>query len=249
MQGSYLGGDIEPADIGRVIRKYAAVAETFPSDDQLLNRVAQLLSEGNVVGWVQGRMEWGPRALGGRTILGDPRSPEMQLKMNVNVKYRESFRPFAPSVLDEDADTYFKLNGTPSTYMLLVAGVQNSLCKPEPPDYGALNIRDKLYHVRSELPSITHIDYSARVQTVHQETNPRYHALISAFKQRTGYGVVVNTSFNVRGEPIVRTPEDAYRCFMRTEIDALVVGDHLFLKAAQPEWNEPRKWKQDFVLD
>ncbi len=249
MQGSYLGDDIEPADIGRVVRKYAAVAETIPSDDQLLDRVAQLLDEGNVIGWVWGRMEWGPRALGGRTILGDPRSPEMQRKMNVNVKYRESFRPFAPSVLAEDADQYFELNGTPSPYMLLVAGVRPALRKPEPPGYSALDIREKLYHVRSELPSITHIDYSARVQTVHRETNPRYHALISAFKRRTGYGVVVNTSFNVRGEPIVRTPDDAYRCFMRTEIDALVIGDHLFLKPAQPKWNEPRKWQQDFVLD
>jgi carbamoyltransferase len=249
MQGSYLGTDIEPADIGRVIRQYSAVAESFPSEEHLLNRVAQLLDEGNVVGWVQGRMEWGPRALGGRTILGDPRSAEMQRKMNVKIKYRESFRPFAPSVLAEDADNYFELNGTSSPYMLLVAAVRRERRKPEPLGYGALNIRDKLYHVRSELPSITHIDYSARVQTVHKETNPRYHALISAFKRRTGYGVVVNTSFNVRGEPIVRTPAEAYRCFMRTELDALVIGDHLFLKAAQPEWNEPRKWQQDLVLD
>jgi carbamoyltransferase len=249
MQGSYLGTDIERADIDRVIRQYSAVAESLPAEEHLLNRVAQLLDEGNVVGWVQGRMEWGPRALGGRTILGDPRSAEMQRKMNVKIKYRESFRPFAPSVLAEDADNYFELNGTSSPYMLLVAAVRRERRKPEPLGYGALNIRDKLYHVRSELPSITHIDYSARVQTVHKETNPRYHALISAFKRRTGYGVVVNTSFNVRGEPIVRTPAEAYRCFMRTELDALVIGDHLFLKAAQPEWNEPRKWQQDLVLD
>jgi len=249
MQGSYLGTDIERADIGRVIRQYSAVAESFPSDEPLLERVAQLLDEGNVVGWVHGRMEWGPRALGGRTILGDPRSPAMQRKMNVKIKYRESFRPFAPSVLAEDADNYFELNGTSSPYMLLVAAVRRERRKPEPAGYGALNIRDKLYHVRSELPSITHIDYSARVQTVHQETNPRYHALISAFKRRTGCGVVVNTSFNVRGEPVVRTPAEAYRCFMRTELDALVIGDHLFLKAAQPQWNEPRKWQEDLVLD
>ncbi|MHA3770825.1 carbamoyltransferase family protein [Verrucomicrobiota bacterium sgz303538] len=249
MQGSYLGSNIERADIGRVIRKYSAVADTFASEEQLLDRVAQLLDEGNVIGWVQGRMEWGPRALGGRTILGDPRSPEMQRKMNVNIKYRESFRPFAPSVLAEDADQYFELNGTSSPYMLLVAGVRSEHRKPEPAGYGALNVRDKLYHVRSDLPSITHIDYSARVQTVHKDTNPRYHALISAFKRRTGYGVVVNTSFNVRGEPIVRTPLDAYRCFMRTELDALVIDDHLFLKAAQPDWEEPRKWQLDFVLD
>jgi carbamoyltransferase len=225
------------------------VAESLSSEEALLGRVAQLLDEGNVIGWVQGRMEWGPRALGGRTILGDPRSPEMQRKMNVNVKFRESFRPFAPSVLAEDADQYFELNGTPSPYMLLVAGVRPALRKPEPPGYSALSIRDKLYHERSALPSITHIDYSARVQTVHQDTNPRYHALISAFKARTGYGVLVNTSFNVRGEPIVRTAEDAYRCFMRTEIDALVIGDELFVKAAQPQWDEPRKWQQEFVLD
>ncbi len=249
MQGSYLGDKIESTDVDRVVRKYGAVAETYASDEQLFARVAQLLDEGNVIGWVQGRMEWGPRALGGRTILGDPRSSEMQRKMNVNVKFRESFRPFAPSVLAEDADKYFKLNGTPSPYMLLVAPVRSEIHKPEPAGYSAMNIREKLYHMRSELPSITHIDYSARVQTVHKETNPRYHALISEFKKRTGYGVVVNTSFNVRGEPIVRTPEDAYRCFMRTEIDALVVEGHLFLKTAQPEWKEPRKWQQDFVLD
>ena len=152
-------------------------------------------------------------------------------------------------MLAEDADQYFDLHGVPSPYMLLVADVCASRRQPEPPGYGALNVRDKLYHLRSDLPSITHIDYSARVQTVHRETNPRYHALISAFKKRTGYGVVVNTSFNVRGEPIVRTPEDAYRCFMRTEMDALVVGDHLFLKSAQPAWQEAKKWQQDFVLD
>jgi carbamoyltransferase len=249
MQGSYLGTDIERGDIDRVIRQYSAAAECFSLEEHLLERVAQLLDEGNVVGWVQGRMEWGPRALGGRTILGDPRSAEMQRKMNVKIKYRESFRPFAPSVLAEDADNYFELNGTASPYMLLVAAVRRERRKPEPPGYHALTIRDKLYHVRSELPSITHIDYSARVQTVHKETNPRYHALISAFKRRTGYGVVVNTSFNVRGEPIVRTPAEAYRCFMRTELDALVIDNHLFLKAAQPEWNEPRQWQQDLVLD
>jgi carbamoyltransferase len=249
MRGAYLGGNIERGEVERLIRKYSAVAETYPEDAQLLDRVAELLDQGNVVGWVQGRMEWGPRALGGRTILGDPRSPEMQRKMNVNIKYRESFRPFAPSVLAEDADQYFELNGAPSPYMLLVADVRQERRTPEPPGYSALNVRDKLYHLRSDLPSITHIDYSARVQTVHRDTNPRYHALISAFKRRTGYGVVVNTSFNVRGEPIVRTAEDAYRCFMRTEMDALVVGDFLFLKTAQPEWKEAKKWQQEFVLD
>jgi carbamoyltransferase len=173
----------------------------------------------------------------------------MQRKMNVNIKYRESFRPFAPSVLAEDADQYFDLRGQVSPYMLLVADVKPERRTPEPPGYGALAVREKLYHLRSDLPSITHIDYSARVQTVHRETNPRYHALISAFKKRTGYGVLVNTSFNVRGEPIVRTAEDAYRCFMRTEMDALVVGNRLYLKPAQPEWREAKKWQQEFTLD
>ncbi|MCB0795342.1 MAG: hypothetical protein KDB88_11450, partial [Flavobacteriales bacterium] len=193
-------------------------------------------------------MEFGPRALGARSILGDPRSPEMQKKLNLKIKYRESFRPFAPSVLAEEAATYFDLEGT-SPYMLLVRPVKAAHRKPLPADYQSLGVREKLYFERSSMPAITHVDFSARVQTVHQGTNPRYHRLITAFKALTGIGMLVNTSFNVRGEPIVCTAEDAYRCFMRTEMDYLVVGDNLFNKTEQPAWERTDDWKEEFVLD
>jgi carbamoyltransferase len=193
-------------------------------------------------------MEFGPRALGARSILGDPRNPEMQKKLNVKIKFRESFRPFAPSVLAEDCESYFDHKGI-SPYMLLVQPVKNERRKPVPENYHSLSVRDKLYYQRSDMPAITHIDYSARIQTVHKETNPRYYSLISEFKKLTGYGVVVNTSFNVRGEPIVCTPEDAYRCFMRTEMDYLVVGNFLFRKSDQPAWTNTDNWKEEFVLD
>ena len=193
--------------------------------------------QGQIVGWVRGRMEWGPRALGSRSIVADPRNPEMQRKLNLKIKYRESFRPFAPSVLAEECASYFELDG-PSPYMLLVADVQPARRRPLPPGYHELALHEKLYHQRSDIPAVTHLDYSARIQTVHRETNPDYWRLIDAFRRRTGYALVVNTSFNVRGEPIVCTPEDAYRCFMRTEMDALVVGDWLFEKKEQPAWAE-----------
>jgi carbamoyltransferase len=193
-------------------------------------------------------MEFGPRALGARSILGDPRSPQMQEKLNLKIKFRESFRPFAPSVLMEDAKKYFDLDG-PSPYMLLVKPVRQDLRNPLPHHFNKLNLREKLYCVRSELPSITHVDFSARVQTVHRETNFRYHELIQAFKRKTGCSVLVNTSFNVRGEPIVCTPDDAYRCFMRTEMDYLVIGDYLFAKQDQPEWKQKGDWEKEFILD
>ena len=232
----------------RTARRYSAPFHRFDDPTQLVERAAALLAVGKVVGWVNGRMEFGPRALGARSILGDPRDTEMQKKLNLKIKYRESFRPFAPAVLAEDAPRYFDIH-TRSPYMLLVRPVQHDLRKSLPSDYPQFGIREKLYHERSSLPAITHVDFSARVQTVHRETNPRFHALISAFKARTGVGVLVNTSFNVRGEPIVCTPEDAYRCFMRTEMDALVVGDHLFLKPEQPAWQRTDNWKEEFVLD
>ena len=248
MKGSYLGPTFSDLDVELTAKKYKAVFKKYDNFDELSTDVAKVLSEGNVVGWVQGRMEFGPRALGARTILGDPRNEEMQKKLNVKIKYRESFRPFAPSVLAEKVGEYFEYEGI-SPYMLLVHPVKKSRCYPLPTGFGALDLRSKLYHLRSDLPSITHIDFSARIQTVHKETNPRYHQLISAFEKLTGYAVVVNTSFNVRGEPIVSTPNDAYRCFMRTEMDYLVVGDFVFDKRQQPEWQDTDNWKEEFTLD
>lgn len=248
MKGSYLGPIFSDLDVELTAKKYKAAYTHYDDFGALSEEVAKILAEGNVVGWVQGRMEFGPRALGGRSILGDPRNAEMQKKLNLKIKYRESFRPFAPSVLAEDVQDYFDYEGI-SPYMLLVHPVAESRRNPVPEGYNAADVREKLYFLRSDLPSITHIDYSARIQTVHKETNPRYHQLISAFKELTGYGVVVNTSFNVRGEPIVHTPNDAYRCFMRTEMDYLVVGNYVFSKTEQPEWMEKDNWKEEFVLD
>ncbi|MCU0471019.1 MAG: carbamoyltransferase, partial [Arcicella sp.] len=222
MKGSYLGPEFSDVDTRLMAKKYNAVYTYYENFDELAAKTATALADGNVVGWFQGRMEFGPRALGGRSILGDARNEEMQKKLNLKIKYREGFRPFAPSVLAEDAAEYFELEGT-SPYMLLVHGVQKKRRKELPANYRALPLMEKLYYLRSDLPSITHIDFSARIQTVHKETNPRYWTLIDQFKQQTGYGLVVNTSFNVRGEPIVCTPEDAYKCLMRTEMDYLVV--------------------------
>ncbi|MPR35579.1 carbamoyltransferase family protein [Salmonirosea aquatica] len=248
MRGSYLGPTFSDLDVELTAKKYGATYTRFEDFKELSKEVAQLLSEGNVVGWVQGRMEFGPRALGGRSILGDPRNSEMQKKLNLKIKYRESFRPFAPSVLAENCAEYFDYDGI-SPYMLLVHPVAEERRNPLPAGYDSMDLRNKLYYERSDLPSITHIDYSARIQTVHKETNPRYWELINAFKELTGYAVIVNTSFNVRGEPIVSTPNDSYRCFMRTEMDYLVVGNYLFDKRKQPEWQEKDNWQEEFVLD
>lgn len=247
MQGSYLGPDLPTADIDLLAQKYQAVHSQLPAE-KLYPTVAQLLAEGHVVGWVQGRMEFGPRALGGRSILGDPRNAEMQKKLNLKIKYRESFRPFAPAVLAEDVAEYFEYNGI-SPYMLLVHPVKQSKRLALPSDYSQQGLREKLYHLRSDLPSITHIDFSARIQTVHQQTNPHFYQLLQSFKTLTGCGVLVNTSFNVRGEPIVCTAEDAYRCFMRTDMDYLVINNYLFAKTSQPAWQEKDNWKEEFVLD
>jgi carbamoyltransferase len=248
MEGSYLGPTISDLEVELMAKKYKAQYQYFQNFDELAAKTADLLTKENVIGWVQGKMEFGPRALGARSILGDPRSPEMQKKLNLKIKYRESFRPFAPSVLAEDVSEMFDYEGI-SPYMLLVHPVADAIKKTLPEGYDDMNLRDKLYHLRSDLPSITHIDFSARIQTVHKETNPRYYKMISEFKKITGMGVVVNTSFNVRGEPIVMTPNDAYRCFMRTEMDYLVVGNFLFSKVGQPEWKEKDNWKEEFVLD
>jgi carbamoyltransferase len=248
LDGSYLGPGIDEVDVRQVLKRFKAVAKKYDSIASLTEKTAELLHTGHIVGWVQGRMEFGPRALGARSILGDPRNAGMQQKLNLKIKYRESFRPFAPSVLMEDAQAYFEMEGA-SPYMLLVKSVKQSLRKPLPSDYAGMSVREKLYCLRSDLPSITHIDFSARIQTVHSETNPRYHSLISAFKRLTGCPVLVNTSFNVRGEPIVCTAEDAYKCFMRTEMDYLVMGDYIFSKQEQPPWKQNDNWKKEFILD
>jgi carbamoyltransferase len=203
---------------------------------------------GNIIGWFQGRMEFGPRALGNRSILADARNKEMQKKLNLKIKYREGFRPFAPSVLAESVSDYFELD-TISPYMLLVADVKQERRYAIPENYFEFDLWDRLYMERSDLQSITHLDFSARVQTVHRETNERYWKLINAFKQKTGYGVLVNTSFNVRGEPVVCSPEDAYKCFMRTEMDYLIVNNFLMQKTSQTDWENKEKWMVKFKMD
>jgi len=246
MAGSYLGPVYAQNDIEA--RLTAAGAKfTVLADDAMIAATAEALAAEKAVGWMQGRMEFGPRALGGRSILGDPRSPSMQKTLNLKVKYRESFRPFAPSVLREDVAEWFALEGD-SPYMLLVAPVAERHRRAMTAEEQQLFGIDKLNVPRSAIPAVTHVDYSARVQTVHADTNPRYHALISAFKGLTGCGVVVNTSFNVRGEPIVCTPEDAFRCFMGSEIEVLVVGNCVLKKEDQDEALK-LDYKNAFELD
>ena len=246
MQGAYLGPEFSQADIER--RLTAAGAKfTVLSDDATIEQTADALSDGKAIGWFQGRMEFGPRALGCRSILGDPRSPTMQKELNLRVKFRESFRPFAPSVLREHVADWFELDGD-SPYMSLVANVTEDRRRAMTDEEKALFGIDKLNVPRSSIPAITHVDYSARIQTVHQATNPRYHALIKSFEAKTGVPVVINTSFNVRGEPIVCTPEDAFRCFMGTGIEVLVVGNCFLTKEAQdPALAED--YKEMFELD
>ena len=247
MQGSYLGPNFSLAEIEKYLQDIRAVSHYY-KDADLFAQVAEILAKGNVVGWFQGRMEFGPRALGDRSIIGDPRNPKMQSVMNLKIKYRESFRPFAPSVLAEKVGDYFELD-RPSPYMLLVAQVKENLrltmTEQETQFFGI----EKLNIPRSTLPAITHVDYSARIQTVQSETNPRYYQLLQAFEQLTGCGVLVNTSFNVRGEPIVCTPEDAYRCFMRTEMDYLVLENYILAKTEQPQWQKDDQWQKEFELD
>ena len=245
MSGSYLGPSYTTDEIARRLREAGAVFEVL-GDDTLIERCARGLAEGQALGWHQGRMEFGPRALGGRSILGDARSPTMQKLLNLKVKYRESFRPFAPSVLREHVADWFDLDGD-SPYMLLVADVLERHRIAMTPEQQLFGI-DKLNVPRSGIPAVTHVDYSARIQTVHDDTNPRYHALISRFNALTGCPVIVNTSFNVRGEPIVCTPEDAFRCFMGTELDLLAVGNCLMHKPAQPQELRER-YEAKFDLD
>jgi carbamoyltransferase len=230
MHGSYLGPEFSEKDILKVASRYQAVFGRVDGINALAAEVARFIEAGNVVGWFQGRMEFGPRALGNRSILGDARNPGMQKRMNLKIKFREGFRPFAPAVPEEDASDYFDLK-TVSPYMLFVARVKDEICQLHLPEQKEL--LDRLYQVRSELPAITHIDLSARLQTVNQETNFPFWTLLKEFKKLTGCSVLVNTSFNVRGEPIVCTPDEAYRCFMRTEMDYLIMGNYIFDKKLQ----------------
>jgi carbamoyltransferase len=245
MKGSYLGPSFKQPDIERRLTESNAVFSVL-QDDDLIEATVDALTDGKAVGWFQGRMEFGPRALGARSILGDPRSPDMQRTLNLRVKYRESFRPFAPAVLREDVAEWFDLDAD-SPYMLIVAGVAERHRRAMTPEEDRLFGIDKLNIPRSSIPAVTHVDYSARVQTVHEETNPQFHLLLSQFKHRTGCPVLVNTSFNVRGEPIVCTPEDAFRCFMGSEIEVLVVGDCFLRKEEQ---TAPKlDYKSAFELD
>ncbi len=247
MAGAYLGPKFSETEIDSRLNALGAKYEKI-EDRQLLPQLAQLLDGEQVIGWFQGRMEFGPRALGGRSIIGDPRSAKMQSVMNLKIKFRESFRPFAPSVLADDISEYFDLD-RPSPYMLIVGDVREEHRIAMDETQEQLFGIEKLLVPRSTLPAITHVDNSARVQTIHKETNPRYYALAQAFKEITGCSVLVNTSFNVRGEPIVCTPEDAYRCFMRTDMDFLVIENYLLRKKGQPEWDDDRAWMQEFELD
>jgi carbamoyltransferase len=247
MSGAYLGPRFSKQEIQKYLDSINASYSELKGD-ALTSRVAELLAKENVVGWFQGRMEFGPRALGGRSILGDPRSRNMQKVMNLKIKYRESFRPFAPSVLSDRVADYFDLDRR-SPYMLLVAPVKDKLRIPMTEEQKKLFGIDKLNVPRSQIPAITHVDYSARIQTVHEDTNPRYYDLLKHFEKQTGCPVLVNTSFNVRGEPIVCTPEDAYRCFMRTEMDYLVLENFLLAKSDQPKWEKDESWKEEFELD
>ena len=246
MHGTYLGPEFSQPDIEKRLTGAGAKFDVI-DEPALFERACDALEAGHAVGWFQGRMEFGPRALGARSILGDPRNPEMQRTLNLKVKYRESFRPFAPSVLAEAVEDYFELD-CPSPYMLLVADVKRNRRRQMSYEQTQLFGIDKLNVPRSDIPAVTHVDYSARIQTVHAETNPRYHALLSAFKKRTDCAVLINTSFNVRGEPIVCTPEDAFRCFMGTEMETLVIGNCILHKDAQ-DASLLQDYRNKFELD
>ena len=244
MRGSYLGPYFSDKEILIINKKHKAVFEYEESFEKLSKKVSKLISEGNVVGWFQGRSEFGPRALGNRSILADPRNPEMQKKLNLKIKYREGFRPFAPSALEEDYSDFFEGN-TMSPYMLMVKKIQEKIKISVPKEYWKLDYWNRLYTKRSKLQSITHVDFSARIQTVSKKTNLKYWKLINEFKKITNVGVLVNTSFNVRGEPIVNSPEDAFKCFMNTEMDVLVIGNFLYFKEEQIIKVDKQQFKND----
>ncbi len=247
MHGSYLGPRPDNATIISYLDSIGANYQQL-EDGELMPKLAGILADENVVGWFQGRMEFGPRALGGRSIIGDPRSTKMQSIMNLKIKYRESFRPFAPAVKSDKVSEWFDIE-TSSPYMLMVANVAKGRCLEMTDEQEQLFGIEKLNIPRSEIPAVTHVDYSARIQTVHPETNPRFYRLLDEFESQTGCPVLVNTSFNVRGEPIVCTPEDAYRCFMRTEMDYLVMENVICSKEDQPDWQDSDDWQTEFELD
>jgi carbamoyltransferase len=248
INGSYLGPEYSDKEIELMSKKVKGFYVKYSDFSQLTDFVSEKIAEGNVIGWFQGRMEFGPRSLGNRSILGDARNAEMQKKMNLKIKYREGFRPFAPSVLLEDSQKYFDLS-IPSPYMLLVAPVKEERRVKLPANYDEMDMWERLYYERSDIQSVTHLDFSARIQTVTKNTNPRYWELINSFKSKTGYGVLVNTSFNVRGEPIVCTPYDAFRCFMSTDMDVLVINDYVFEKHKQIDFENKDKWMVKFKKD
>jgi len=248
MSGAQLGPEYTVLEISAMISDRNAVAERYENYEELSKVAAGLIANDKVIGWFQGRMEFGPRALGNRSILGNPLNENLQRIMNAKIKNRESFRPFAPSVLDEDVSTYFEINHD-SPYMLLVAPLKEKYRMPLPNNYMDLPMMERVYVTRSVLPAITHVDFTSRIQTVNADSNKRYFQLLKSFKAITGYGILVNTSFNVRGEPLVCTPDDAYRCFMRTEMDYLVIGDFLLSKVKQPHYDDRIKWKEEFTLD
>jgi carbamoyltransferase len=251
--GSLLGPSYSDDSIASLLRQKGASFNTYRDDESLCETVADLISREKVVGWFQGRMEFGPRALGGRSILGDARSEKMQSVMNLKIKFRESFRPFAPLVLKEHVSEYFEMRDSDeSPYMLLVAPVQSARRCPMPEDYDSKFGIEKLHYRRSDIPAVTHVDFSARVQTVDRERNQLLYDLMQSFYRKTDCAVLINTSFNVRGEPIVCTPEDAYRCFMMTDMDVLVLGHHVLLKSQQPNQmteGDRRKHLSQFDLD
>jgi len=251
MQGAYLGPRFGTDEIAAWLDERGYPYERIDDRPQRAERIARSIADGEVVGLLQGRMEFGPRALGHRSIVGDPRSPAMQSIMNLKIKYRESFRPFAPAVLDDQASKYFEIEpGVESPYMLLVADVRPEWRVDDTRDHArSADLRTWVNEVRSTIPAVTHVDYSARLQTVARDSSPEFHAIIEAFDRLTGCPVVINTSFNVRGEPIVCTPDDAYRCFMRTEMDTLVLEDCILSKRDQPEFADSANWEVDFVLD
>jgi carbamoyltransferase len=246
-RGSYLGPSFSDDEIATTLESLGATWTTL-DDDEFPQRIAEIIADNKVIGWFQGRMEYGPRALGSRSIIGDARSPEMQTVMNLKIKFRESFRPFAPTVLVDDISEYFEIDRE-SPYMLLVAQVREEHRLAVGDGEATAVGLDLLKVQRSTLPAITHVDSSARIQSVHRDDNPRYYDMIAAFKELTGCPVIINTSFNVRGEPIVCTPEQAFTCFMRTHMDYLVVGNHLLAKTDQADWQEAGDWREEFELD
>lgn len=248
MQGACLGPHYSEKEIEQLNRQYQTAYTQFDDFSALCTEIAQRIAAGQIVGWFQGRMEFGPRALGNRSILADARNPDMQQKLNSKIKFRENFRPFAPAVLAEDAGNYFELS-KPSPYMLIVDAVKAERCTARPEQYRHLPLWEQLYLPKSDVPAITHVDGSVRIQTVDKASNPKFYALLQAFKQQTGCSLLINTSFNVRGEPIVCTPQDAYRCFMETDMDCLVIEHFVYLKHHQPGWQNRDQWKRTFQTD